>query len=844
MISGSIFLRLARHRAFWLVRFTCKALGRGAVLLCFKLRGWARQELQRGRHAFGLMRITIFAVVLVCATVYGLYLTNDFFLSLFKKLSLPLDSFDDHYVTLLAALTSAGGIFIGLYYAAVSAIGGVSYARMPNSVRRLLARERLGNAYMRIVSIYTVLGLILIACHVMGLGPVLVAVPIAAIGGGIVVFGFIRLGTRAFFLSDPTSLSHGLLEELARNYKQVQVNGYRWSEQSFQGRAHLNALENLESLVTVSDLAVSEPHLKGRPLASLCNSVLALLFDYEAIKPRIPTESNWYRKRHSYSSWYRADDNSTWLAHKTSTVLQPTTVSDSRWFEDTLLPLVYRCLVANLEARRYGIVVDVLQHLERYILQLVRNHHIAVSLDISATVFGELSDLLFAEADSRSAEQTLELMSVCGRLASLPIGILLSFVQVNQRSTRDQVADRVRKIRWKSPSSIYRAGFKEQSLSTLEWMRPRLEFEQRVEGKDASPLWYKVELLVHTEAKCFAEAMQCLHERVPKLYREWRLLARRADDTQLEASLLSMEAEYMNKLNNYAKDFNRQWHDLSSDRKLKDSPWPELDAVALEQQRSHHGTAMLMSMSEPETLQSLIAARTEVLPDFAGQFLHTIGEALIDAVCNNESDHFSQLFVRFLKGTMGELASHLEQEANADLKLENKLKVAVAPLLDLMTVSGFAYLFSDYYRAPRLAEVVTETWDAWLKGDATERKLQLLASAVSLSEGELVQLPHRSTNRTRWMRQVMQRLADIETKEVHYKDRLVPDSIVMHESPLVRLFAGEEFSPPYDGIDIFLARYIRRRPHGRELDFGWRRTVNLEQSIEAETKRYSRAMDT
>ena len=813
-------------------------------MLCFKLRRWASQELQRGRYAFRLMRITVFAVVLVCVTVAGLYLTNDFFLSQFKKLSLPLDFYDDHYVTLLAALTSAGGIFIGLYYAAVSAIGGGSYARLPNSVRRLLARERLGNAYMRIVSIYTVLGLILIACHVMGLGPVLVAVPIAAIGGGIVVFGFIRLGTRAFFLSDPTSLAHGLLEELARNYKQVEASGYRWSDHSFQGRAHLNALENLDSLVTVSDLAGSEPHLKGRPLASLCNNVLALLLNYEAIKPRIPTESNWYRKRHSYSSWYRADDNKTWLAHKTSTVLQPTPVSDSRWFEDALLPLVYRCLVTNLEARRYGIVVDVLQWLERYIHQLVKNYHIAVSLDISAKVFGKLSDLLFAEADSRSAEQTLERMAVCGRLASLPIAILLTLVEVSQKISRNQVEARVEKIKWKSRGSIYRAGFKEQSLSTLEWMRPRLDFEHRVEGKDASPLWYKVEMLVHTEAKCFAEAMECLHERVPKLYGEWRVMARKAGDTQLEASLLSMEAEYLNKLNHYAKDFNMQWQDLSSDRKLKDSPWPELDATVLEQKRGHHGKAMLMSMSEPETLQSLIAARTETLPDFAGQFLHTIGEALVDAVCNNESDRFSELFVRFLKGTMGELASHLEQEANADLELENKLKVAVAPLLDLMTVSGLAYLFSDYHRAPRLAEVVTETWAAWLTGDATERKLQLLASAVSLSEANLVQLPHRSTNRTRWMQKVMQGLAGTETREVHLTNRWVPDTIVIHESPLVRLFASEKFSPPYDGIDIFLAHYIRKRPDGRELDFGWRRTENLDQSIEAEINRYSRAMDT
>lgn len=67
------------------------------------------------------------------------------------------------------------------------------------------------------------------------------------------------------------------------------------------------------------------------------------------------------------------------------------------------------------------------------------------------------------------------------------------------------------------------------------------------------------------------------------------------------------------------------------------------------------------------------------------------------------------------------------------------------------------------------------------------------------------------------------------------------DTIVQHESPLVRMFAPSWPDLFHDGIDIFISQYIRQRRDGKELDFGRRRGKEFDNSIAAEIARYEQA---
>ncbi len=78
---------------------------------------------------------------------------------------------NDTYGTLLGTVAATGGVFIGLYYAATTAIAGAIYSNVPNNIRDLLAQDRVGNIYMRFLSFMTFSSIVLLALRAAGFQP-------------------------------------------------------------------------------------------------------------------------------------------------------------------------------------------------------------------------------------------------------------------------------------------------------------------------------------------------------------------------------------------------------------------------------------------------------------------------------------------------------------------------------------------------------------------------------------------------------------------------------------------------------------------------------------------------
>ena len=407
-----------------------------------------------------------------------------------------------------------------------------------------------------------------------------------------------------------------------------------------------------------------------------------------------------------------------------------------------------------------------------------------------------------------------------------------------------QIRQRIRQITWKSGKAIYKAGFAAHVLKQLEWLRPRLEFEERVEGRVISPLWYLQELITQAEAENHAAAMICFHNEACKLYERWIKTAISSQHPWLAATIMSREAEYWHKLGYHSNAMDQLWSNLNSDRRLKDIPWPGLDTAELIRTKAQRETKLLKLMSSQSVLPSLVA-RPDSFPDFAGQFLHTIGETVLSAMCGNDCDTVELLFKHYFCGSFLQYDRLRPQDVESDWQRQTDIKIAVAPLMDLMDISGYAYLLSDYHDTPRLQELIANTWDEYLKQDAANR-IQFLAEAVSLTESAF-EIAHRGVNRTRWQQILEQRLKNVERREVAW-DIDGPfrnfDSDIKHKSPLVRIFARDIPMTLYDGIDVFLSKYIRQRSEGKDMNFGEGRYRDLEEEIERENRCYLGSKET
>ena len=142
-MKSYLFLRFAQYRAFWNAR---RSIAKAEFLLTSRLYRANQSPKDAGKFGIffvGIVRVTAKPWFLAVVVAAILQVSNPSLCQFFSKhgFSVPDDS---DYVTFLAAISSIGGVFIGLYYAAIATVGSAMYAKVPSNLRDLLAQDRFG----------------------------------------------------------------------------------------------------------------------------------------------------------------------------------------------------------------------------------------------------------------------------------------------------------------------------------------------------------------------------------------------------------------------------------------------------------------------------------------------------------------------------------------------------------------------------------------------------------------------------------------------------------------------------------------------------------------------------
>jgi hypothetical protein len=269
----------------------------------------------------------------------------------------------------------------------------------------------------------------------------------------------------------------------------------------------------------------------------------------------------------------------------------------------------------------------------------------------------------------------------------------------------------------------------------------------------------------------------------------------------------------------------QHWTNLNTDKKIEGLLWPKLDLEKLEEGRTKRLKRVRQLIAEHATALVQVT-RPDEYPDFPGEFLHAVGEALLEAMCENDSETVNSLFPDFFCCSLLQFDRLRANVDVSDWRAETAFKIAVAPVLDLMDLSGYAILFAELHENPLLSDPVIKIWSGYLDSQKQASKVSivgLLASAISLTESAF-ELAHRSLIRTGWGQAVSRRLQRVERKDLPLRRGLFGlREIVVHKSPLIRVFAKDELGSFYDGIDVFIERILRQREDGKDVGFGYRR---------------------
>jgi len=491
------------------------------------------QKSQEASSIFIQILRSIFAPLLLAALlVFGLsfleqYLIHRWHAYALVSVGLSLDQ--QSTVALLSTLVQVAGVFLGLYFTAVSIIVSTVYVRVSPEIRHLLTREKVGNLYLRSIALLGAVALLLLAQSISGLTPATLNLFLVIILGLYAIYGFVVIGFRAFVFFDPSALAGYLRQDIGRWITSATPRGIGWQDQSFQAHYQKSAEHTLATFESIVVLATDQEHLRKQSLIDLGRSVLALWQYYSEFKITIPTSSLWFKRMPKHKDWLTTDFSQTSLHLQTGTSLEPEMVPDHDWVERSIGRMLSQILDTYLSQNDLANAADLMNSIGETLGIVTRNLSINESLDcfriLSPTVIRQVRKLdrkIDASDNSiREIGQVLGLMDLY--LIGL-INVLITFSE-SLDARWASFSETITRIKWHHFGSIYASPMPRPVVERLEELHSGLTFEKKVEGHVVSPLWYQQQLaalgfarfietsvsrLVQELEACFSENAQSL----------------------------------------------------------------------------------------------------------------------------------------------------------------------------------------------------------------------------------------------------------------------------------------------------------------------------------------------
>jgi hypothetical protein len=810
-----LYMKALQFSAFWQMRRLWGALTYEAARTSYRLRSRNTAKGQETRVFRDFIRSTQFSIFRAIGVGLFLHLASYLLGLRFPWLELPPDK-NDTYATLLIAVASICGVFIALYYTAIATVGASIYTVVPNDIRYLLNRDRAGNVYLRFLSFLAFLCLFLVAARLFGLAPSWFVVGVITLFSGFGIFSFVILGQRAFNLFDPTKLAGTIFDDMQKYLGAACVGGYRWWDPPFQATARKNMERQLRLLKFLSDYVVTQDNLRVASYPELVARSVGFLVGYQRAKRRMPASSSWYEPRLVYRDWYRSNYNEVKVATTTGTTLSSTENRDPLWVERRVIPFLYTYVASfvahgNLDDLRLmgSLVQDYMQALfEDGDIE----HGIEVLTQLGEEIFKAIRGLPAKE--SAKFETSLRVLGISELLAAFPVFGIVSYREALPSFQSDKIGEFVAGINWSKKSSIYKADIPAKFLPQAEWLLPRLSFEHRVYGRYITPNWYIVDILMARESQNLAQNGIALTNKIPDLYKAWKDVAKTLPTPWPYMMILSREWEYAHKHQHFLEVFKKHCEAATAARRAASLKWKDVDFGRLEKKQKAHWRAVQIEMAACAEAYAGVA-RPDAYPDCVGQFMHATAESILGACFDDDLELLKKLFPAYHKACQARYMQSFDPKSITDVEdLQFEIKNAGNLICDLVDISGYAKLLSEYHKSPAMWKVVTDTWNEYFSGAEGSKHVKFVASILKFVDDPTT-MSHRSILRTNWGILVRQFLRQLPTHEEYPAPGTaglqIPDTIVEHDSPLVRFMAHEMHGTSTDGIEIFGAFYLA--PH-------------------------------
>ena len=838
-----------RNRWFWKLRYYVNAI----IFHLNKTYFHQKEKIKRAKEGFSITEelvkiiapslLTAFLIVIVLEVVENTLLTfisiskpifiKDFlnYLAiLYNRLIISVNSLE----TLFSIVASISGIFLGLYFTAISVVASSVFARVPSNLRELLLKEKVGNQYIKILAILTSVCIILLGYRAFGGYPGIFTSLFVVILGCFGIFCFVVLGLRAFFFFDPTRLGDAIFYELNNNIRLSTIRGFRWADPNFQSHYQKLAAKNISTLGTLIKLCTEEPQLQKQPLSSILQKSIYFLMSYAEQRSFIPSDSRWYALMPRYKSWFFYDSSALTIALQTKTSIQPEMVPNPYWLEDDVIEILSPAFEKALQKENLEVVYETLNSLNVYLEKLGANLEFKKGREIISQLSKPIEEYYNTHTfiDIKDGPKDIEL-ALFDAYGLTIMSLALGFFKLIRNSNMQDILKKIDVIKWLGNKNIYENGIAPPVLPRIEYIQKRLKFEKRVENKIISPNWYIRQLIIMRYLELFQETVNELLSSVEDFFisKSDSFISKKS--FILAAHHSQRGLKMCNKIRAHFPSLKKLIEEFEKIRVNKDLPWPQWDWNQIKDRIDKYHDKLVENVAKCIPTLSLVEHK-ENFPDLFGQTYNTVCQDCYESMLLKNPKKFKNLFPLLFVGSL--VAHEKLRKKVKGWPPETGLAISLEPLLDIMELSGYAKLYSELFDISEIWDVCKTTWDKYFDShDQPGNGLRFLIELYKYRKS-LFQIFPRDILRTNWQINFNNKLREMNLIGDMFSSSYPwnKDVKIKHKSSIIRAICRGRYEPHVSATEIFIIIYLMKRPESKGVEFkdmwGLSKLINQEEN--------------
>lgn len=730
--------------------------------------------------------------------------TSDLYINVFD--SDTIDAF-------LATIASISGVFLGLYFAAISSIAGNFLLRASQDIRHFFLRTPEGIQYVQTIVSTGVISIFYLIAKSFGHNIHPVGLIFLCLLGVYIIIRFWSVGSNVFHALEPRNSFPWISKKIFESIKRVTPASFQWGQAHTQNHQNKLVVNNMELLMNLVTFGIKEMKISDEQRIVALNQLGYLLYKYSNFKRKIPSNSYWFKRRNKFQDWLFANSSQIDLALKTGTGLMPEVIVDTTWFEESILDISVLIFDSLISERAFG---SILEGFEPFV-HLVQNY--AKDFDVNALkhLFKKLNSSISAlysiKLNDPSSYKYKEQLAIAESQGRLAVSALLGLTKHIEKNPVNKLVNVIDNINWQKDESIYKSELPQTIISHLEKLSKKLKNEFLIEEKIISPNWYIRTLCIQQylfKLEDYFKYIKSFHkEYFSKKFDE--LISR--EQTILAVHLIQRWREFNGKYERLIDVMEKYIEDCNKFKSVKDLPWPVFD---FEEERK------IASERVKEVEDSLINMLPNLatlsigddLPDYFGEAL-TIGVQACYSSCeNNNHERLIKILPKVFNASLSAYEIAKKKVENWDQD-ERKITFSTEPLVNLLDISGYTRLYSELHQNLELWKVMQTTWDYYLTSDNASEIIKFLVAITQIRTGIFALTP-QAILRTEWQMRFNRNMEDQGILEDrHFMD----DKKINHVSPLIRIIAKRRGLSVFSGHDVFFATYLEAHNAAEGIEF-------------------------